>query len=171
MQIEHLPNQDLFTLVFSNKYSIQLPTHWFLDVSNDYQVVSFHKLSPVDIYDIGYIEKRLVITQGVLWNNIFLWTIFTNINNWLNILDSRVIIHLNGKEILLSDIGLNNTINNSIEYVQLLLNTLENIKCCRGAGSSNKYSNIKSSLGSQYIETNGQWRHKQCCTIIEKNEK
>jgi len=85
--------------------------------------------------------------------------------------DSGLIMQINGKTIVPSEIGLNDFKAENIVDVQMCLTTLDSIKCCQGAISCFKYPEIKSSYGMQYIQSNNQWRHLKCSTIVKDDDR
>lgn len=87
-------------------------------------------------------------------------------------LDSDLILHINGKIVSLLDIGITsiNEIQNTEDFIALV-NKIQNIKCCKGAVSSYEYPDVKDSFGPNLVETHGQWRHKNCLTILPTNDR
>lgn len=75
-------------------------------------------------------------------------------------------------KIELSEIGLqtNITYTNSIEQVEIFSNMIDKIQLCNAAVSSMEYTDIKSLFGPQYIESNGQWRHRKCNIVLKHND-
>jgi len=81
---------------------------------------------------------------------------------------------VNGKEMSTKDIDLPaNHKPESIEDLENVIKLLESTKVCTGIGSvsSDKFVNIKSTFGSQFVESFGQWRHSKCSMILSPNSK
>jgi len=79
---------------------------------------------------------------------------------------------VNGKEMSTKDIDLPpNHKPESIEDLENIIKLLESTKVCIGSVSSDKFVNIKSTFGSQFVESFGQWRHSKCFMILSPNSK
>lgn len=65
------------------------------------------------------------------------------------------------------DLGLNVEKIKSIQDLQDLLKTINDIKCCQGVISS---TDIRSLFGPQYIESYGSWRHIKCLTVLDNTD-
>lgn len=79
---------------------------------------------------------------------------------------------MNGKAINVSDIGIQDDLKlNSIEKIENIIKLFNQIRVCSGSGSIDKYPNVKSTFGLQFIESNRQWRHPKCTIILKSNER
>lgn len=85
------------------------------------------------------------------------------------ILGSKLVIHINGKEIGLLDISLNINEIKTIDDFQIFLNIMTKINCCKGISYSTELLSDKSVFGQNLFESDGQWRHKNCLTILNDN--
>lgn len=83
------------------------------------------------------------------------------------ILESKLIIHINGKEVTWSEIGLNVDEIKTIDEFECLLNSLDNIKCCSGLEFPTHLNNTSSLLGQNVIASNGNIKHKNCQIILK----
>ncbi|CAH1712291.1 unnamed protein product [Aphis gossypii] len=137
----------VFQLIYQNIQTIHLPNNWYCNKSIEYieyePVIAFHKLSAFKPNYKRHIEKQVVLNEGC-----------------------KVILHINDKEVTPSDIGLPDTVIKNIEDLKLYLYTLDEIKFCQGAVSSTNYPDIRASFGTQYIESNGYWRHNKCLIVL-----
>lgn len=70
-----------------------------------------------------------------------------------------------------SEIGIECKEVKNIETLQQLLTSLNSIKICAGAISVDNNINIKQSFGIQFEKVNGQWRHKNCSTIVKDDKR
>lgn len=58
-----------------------------------------------------------------------------------------------------------------IEDLENIIKLLESTKVCIGSVSLDKFVNIKSTFGSQFVESFGQRRHSKCSMILSPNSK
>jgi len=68
--------------------------------------------------------------------------------------DSGLIMQINGKTVVPSEILLSDFKAENIKDVQICLITLDSLKCCQGVISCFKYPEFKLSYGMQYIRLN-----------------
>lgn len=85
--------------------------------------------------------------------------------------DSEIIISINNKIMTSSEIGIECKEVKNIETLQQLLTSLNSIKICTRAISIDNNINIKQSFGIQFEKVNGQWRHKNCSTIVKDDKR
>jgi len=54
----------------------------------------------------------------------------------------------------------------TVENFENVIGLLNKLKVCHGSILTSKYTDIKSTFGSQFVESYGQWRHANCTKII-----
>lgn len=88
-------------------------------------------------------------------------------------LDSSIFIHIYGHEINIDNIGFSfNYKPQNISDLEKVIASLNKVRVCEGLISTSKLTENKSNFGSQFIESFGQWRHKNCTRMLdEKSEK
>ncbi|CAI6349405.1 unnamed protein product [Macrosiphum euphorbiae] len=97
-----------------------------------------------------YVEKQLVITE-----------------------DSTITLHINGKQILTSDIGFPcNYTPKSKEELENVLNVFDKINVCNGVLLSDEYTPIITSyFGQNCIQTCGQYHHLKCLKVLPEKDR
>lgn len=87
------------------------------------------------------------------------------------ILDSKIIIHINNKNVTPLEIEMEFMETNNMEIVQQILIALDAIKSCNGVVSFKDNADIKQSFGIQFIECNGRWCHINYLTVVKDGKK
>ncbi|XP_060846798.1 uncharacterized protein LOC132926457 isoform X2 [Rhopalosiphum padi] len=103
------PNS-LYSKISKNILLLTIPNNWFASLvlyTPNILMPTFHKVTLLkDNYKIS-IEKQLIITE-----------------------DSKLIIHINGKELAFLEVGLSDNVIKTEDNVEDLLNIFDEIKCC-----------------------------------------
>lgn len=85
--------------------------------------------------------------------------------------ESKIILHLNNKEVIPIEIGIEVNHIKNFEDIAQFLKMLDNAKYCKGAILSLKYNANKSSFFSNLIDCNVQWRHAKCLNLLKNDDK
>lgn len=94
-------------------------------------------------------------------------SILSIINNLINLIDSTLYIHVYGKEVDMKDIGLPSNKAKSIEELENIIKYIDKVRVCERSVSINKYKNIQSTFGSQFVQSYDHWRHINCTIILD----
>ncbi|XP_060846797.1 uncharacterized protein LOC132926457 isoform X1 [Rhopalosiphum padi] len=127
------PNS-LYSKISKNILLLTIPNNWFASLvlyTPNILMPTFHKVTLLkDNYKIS-IEKQLIITEGnysvITYQTLH---VYFNLNSYYSILDSKLIIHINGKELAFLEVGLSDNVIKTEDNVEDLLNIFDEIKCC-----------------------------------------
>jgi len=88
-------------------------------------------------------------------------------------IDSIIFLHINGKQILTSDIGFpSDYIPKSKEELENVLNLFAKINICNGLMFSNEYTPIITSyFGQDCVQTCGKYYHVKCLIVLSEKER
>lgn len=70
----------------------------------------------------------------------------------------------------LLEIGLSDNLIKTEDDLEDFLNIFDEIKCCDGVKPSKSLLNKASVFSQNIIESDGQWRHKNCLTILKDDD-
>jgi len=79
-------------------------------------------------------------------------------------------MHVYGVVINVKQIGLlSNFKPENVEDLKNVIKVFDKLKICNGSVITKKYAEIKSKFGPQFVESNGQWRHRNCTVILNNS--